>query len=222
VFLLLAGAALATPAAELLAAGDLVGAWRVGQTAAELGELTAAAEAANLVAQYRAAGDTEKQLWLERAEKAARRAVRLFPESAEAYFQLAHAQAEIIRYVGVWGKITLASAIKDNLDACLSRDPDHARAYMGLALWNLQLAKRGLGWLYGASENRVVPLFERAVALAPENVEIRKNYGFALLEMGEPEKARGQLLQALALPARTVPDELHQQRARELLEGIGE
>ncbi len=92
---------------------------------------------------------------------------------------------------------------------------------MGLALWNLQLARRGLGWLYGASENRVVPLFERAVALAPENVEIRKNYGFALLEMGEPEKARGQLLQALALPARTVPDELHQQRARELLEGIG-
>ena len=209
--------ALAASPRQMLESGGFAAAWQAGSTSSELDDLIAAAEAANLMAQYQVSGDDEKKLWLERAQDAARRAISLYPESAEAYYQLAQAQAEIIRFVGVWSKITLASAIKENLDACLKRDPDHARAHMGLALWHLQLARRGLGWLYGASSEAVVPLFEQAVELAPGNIEIRKNYGFALIELEKHDAARRQLEEALALPALTVPDRLHQARARQLL-----
>jgi len=218
--MLLLAPVLAASPRQMLESGGLAAAWQAGSASSELDDLIAAAEAANLMAQYQVSGDDKKKIWLERAQAAARRAVNLYPDSAEAYYQLAQAQAEVIRYVGVWGKITLASAIKENLDACLKRDPNHARAHMGLALWHLQLAKRGLGWLYGASTTAVIPLFEQAVELAPNNIEIRKNYGFALIELAKYDAARRQLEQALALPALTVPDRLHQARARQLLAGL--
>ena len=206
--------------AELLAGGEFAAAWRAGGTSHNPIELAAAAEAANLTAQYRAASDDERRLWLERAQQTARKLIRLFPENPEGYYQLAHAQAEVIRFVGVLAKLNLASRIKHNLEQALDLDPDHARALMGLALWHLQLAKRGFGWLYGASLGEVVPLFERAVALDPDNVEIRKNYGFALLQLGRPEAAREQLEAALTLPVQSVPDRLHHDRAAELLRDL--
>ena len=204
---------------QLLAAGEFAAAWAVGHASDQPAEVLTAAEAANLLAQYRASSDEERRVWLARAQQAARRALTLDPKSAEAYYQLAAAQAEAIRFVGVFAKISLASQIKENLDQALTLDPDHARAYMGLALWHLQLAKRGLGWLYGASLSEVKPLFERALALEPGNIEIRKNYGFALLQLGQAKPACRQLQAALALPAMTAPRRLQRQRAAELLAG---
>ncbi len=201
----------------LLQLGEFEAAWTQGRDAERLGDLAAAAEAANLMAQYRAQTDAERRVWLERAQETARRAVLLFPDAAEGYYQLAHAQAEVIRFVGVLAKLNLASQIKRNLERALELEPNHARAVMGLALWHLQLAKRGFGWLYGASLGEVVPLFEWAVTLAPQNVEIRKNYGFALMQLGRREAARAQLERALALPVQSVPDRLHHDRAAELL-----
>ncbi len=218
-FAFLAMAALAG-SAELLAGGELAAAWRVGVASNNPIELAAAAEAASLMAQYRAASDDERRFWLERTEQVARRLIELFPDDPEGYYQLAHAQAEMIRFVGIFGKIGLASAIKENLDACLKRDPRHARALMGLALWNMELAQRGLGWLYGARLEEVRPLLQRAVALEPGNIEIRKNYGFAMIKLRDWPAARAQLQKALSLPAVSAVDMLHQQRAAELLEQV--
>ncbi len=218
-FVLFAVVALAG-GAELLATGELAVAWQAGAQSNDPAELAAAAEAASLMAQYRASSDDERRLWLERTEQAARRLIELFPDDPEGYYQLAHAQAEMIRFVGIFGKIGLASAIKENLDACLERDPRHARALMGLALWNMELAQRGLGWLYGARLEEVRPLLQRAVELKPGSIEIRKNYGFAMIKLRDWPAARAQLQKTLSLPARNVADRLHQQRAAELLEHI--
>ena len=218
-FVLFAAVALAG-SAELLAAGEFAAAWQAGAQSNDPFELAAAAEAAGLMAQYRAASDDERRLWLERTQQTARKLIRLFPENPEGYYQLAHAQAEVIRFVGVLAKLSLASEIRRNLDHARKLDAGHARAAMGLALWHLQLAKRGFGWLYGASLGEVVPLFEWAVNLAPTNIEIRKNYGFALMRLGRPEAAREQLEAALALPLRSVPDRLHHDRAAELLRDL--
>ncbi|WP_457633820.1 hypothetical protein [Oceanithermus desulfurans] len=210
----------ATAPRVLLQLGEFEAAWTQGRNAERLGDLAAAAEAANLIAQYRAKSDAERRAWLERAQETARRAIRLFPDAAEGYYQLAHAQAEVIRFVGVLAKLSLASEIKRNLERALELDGGHARAVMGLALWHLQLAKRGFGWLYGASLGEVVPLFEWAVSLDPSSVAIRKNYGFALMQLGRPEDARKQLEAALALPVKSVPDRLHHDRAAELLRDL--
>ena len=201
----------------LLNEGEFAAAWAAGNASSRTADVLVAAEAANLMAQYRAQTDAERRVWLERAQQAARRAVALDPESAEGYYQLAHAQAEVIRFVGVLAKLGLASEIKRNLERALELDPNHARAVMGLALWHLQLARRGFGWLYGASLGEVVPLFEWALTLEPQNVEIRKNYGFALMQLGRRDAARAQLERALALPVQSVPDRLHHDRAAELL-----
>lgn len=201
----------------LLQLGEFEAAWTQGRDADRLEDLAAAAEAANLMAQYRAETDAERRRWLERAQETARRAVQRFPDAAEGYYQLAHAQAEVIRFVGVLAKLGLASEIKRNLERALELDAGHARAVMGLALWHLQLAKRGFGWLYGASLGEVVPLFEWAVTLEPEDIEIRKDYGFALMQLGQKDAARAQLERALTLPVRSVPERLHHDRAAELL-----
>lgn len=202
---------------ELLAEGEFAAAWAWGNASLRIEDVLAAAQAANLMAQYRAESDAERRTWLDRAQQAAQRAIRLEPESAEGYYQLAHAQAEMIRFVGVLAKLNLASQIKRNLERALELDPNHARAAMGLALWNLELAKRGFGWLYGASLGKVVPLFEWAVSLEPNDIELRKNYGFALMQLGRTDAAHRQLELALALPVRSVPDRLYHERAAELL-----
>ncbi len=207
--------------AALVRLGEFEEAWSRGHAATDLSDLIAAAEAANLIAQYRAQSDAERRIWLERAQETARRTIRLFPAAAEGYYQLAHAQAELIRFAGVLAKLNLAGEIRRNLGRALELDPDHARALTGLALWNLQLAKRGFGWLYGASLDAVAPLLQRAVKAAPESIEIRKNYGFALMQLNRLLEARKELEQALTLPQRGVPDRLHRERAITLLRQLG-
>jgi len=179
-----------------------------------------AAQAASLYANFKASTDKDKEAWYDKAEKAAKKAIELDPDYTEGYFELARAQGRLAQFRGILSSLGLASSVRDNLNKVLKLNPRHASALVALAIWNLELAQKGVGWLYGASIDNVKPLFEKAIKLEPNEVAHRLEYGQALYRMKQFKEAQAQLEKALELPARTYADKLDQQQAQKLLDEI--
>jgi len=179
-----------------------------------------AAQAASYYAGFKAGQAKEKETWYSKAEAAAKKAIEADPDYPEGYFELARAQGRLSQFRGILASLNLASSVRDNLKKALSIDPKHDAALVALALWNLELAQKGVGWMYGASLKRVEPLFEQAIKINPEAIAHRLEYGGALIRLKKPDAARVQLEKALALPAKTWVDRANQDKARELLKKL--
>lgn len=179
-----------------------------------------AAKAASFYAGYIANTGKEKETWFSKAEAAAKKAIAADANYAEGYFELARAQGRLSQYRGILASLNLASSVRDNLKKALELNPKHDGALVALALWNLELAQKGVGWIYGASIKRVEPLFQQAIQLNPTAIAHRLEYGNALIRLNKPDAARRQLEKALELPARTWVDRADQEKARALLESI--
>jgi len=207
------GVALAGPA-DLLKEGEFQAAYR---QALDAGQYVLAARAASFYAMYQAKDRSAKEAWFDRAEKAAREAIRQNPNDPEGYFELARALGRLAQYRGILQSLSLASAVRDNLNKALALKPDYAGAMVALALWNLELAQKGVGWLYGARIGRVIPLFEKAIRLEPEEIIHRVEYASALARMGKKQAALAQLNAALGLAPKDARDRYEQERAQRLL-----
>ena len=179
-----------------------------------------AAEAASLYAGYKAAGSKEKEEWFSKAEAAAKLAIKADPKYPKGYFELSRAQGRLAQYRGILASLNLASSVRDNIKKTLALDPTYDAAWVALAVWNLELAQKGVGWMYGASIGNVIPNFEKAIKLAPNDISHRLEYGSALLRMKKPQLAKKQLEKALQLRAVTYTDRMDQQKAKELLAQI--
>ncbi len=213
---LVIGVALAGPT-DLLMAGEFQAAYR---QALDAGQYVLAARAASFYAMYQAQDRATKEAWFARAEKAAREAIRQNPNDPEGYFELARALGRLAQYRGILQSLSLASAVRDNLNKALALKPDYAGAMVALALWNLELAQKGVGWLYGARIGRVVPLFEKAIRLEPEEIIHRVEYASALARMGKKQAALAQLNVALGLAPKDARDRYEQERAQRLLDRL--
>jgi tetratricopeptide (TPR) repeat protein len=178
-----------------------------------------AAEGANDYAYYLASAD-HKEAWYNRAAQAAQQAIHLDHQNAKAYFELAYAQGRLAQYRGILSSLGLAPAVRNELQEALKLDPHYAPAWVALALWNLELAQKGVGWLFGANIDQVIPDFEKAIALQPQRIIHRVEYAGALIRMGQRQKALEELQVALDLPARTAIDRYEQERARQLLQEL--
>jgi len=176
-----------------------------------------AAKAASYFAGYKATADKDKEAWYTKAEQAAKKAIEADPNYPEGYFELARAQGRLAQFRGILASLNLASSVRDNLKKTLELDPNHDSAMVALAIWNLELAQKGVGWMYGASIKRVEPLFQKAIALNPTAIAHRLEYGSALIRLKKPDAARAQLEKALELPAKTWVDRADQEKARKLL-----
>ncbi len=212
-----AAAALADVPA-LIAQGDFAPAYERAAGSDSAADLVLAARAAAYQAVYREADPAAKQAWLERAAAAASSAVELDPGSAAAYMEVARAEGLLAQFRGVLANLDTAPRLRKLFDTVLELEPEDPDALAALAQWHLELAERGVAWLYGGDRRQVDPLFARALAAAPERVNLRVEYATALRRLGRPEDAREQLEAALALPAPTAVDRFEQDRARRLLE----
>jgi len=201
-----------------LAAGRYAEAYDAASAVDTAASQVLAARAAADYAVYGSLDAEEHDAWLQRARDAAKRATELDPNDAEAYVQLARAEGEGARNADVFANVRLVGELKDLFDRALRLQPDNADALAGLAMWNLELSQRGVGWLFGASRDRVVPLLEKAVAAAPGQINLRVEYAVALRALGEPSAADARLREALALPAVTAADRYEQKRAAALLQ----
>ncbi|WP_457631067.1 tetratricopeptide repeat protein [Oceanithermus sp.] len=221
VFLLLLTAAgvWANPA-ELIDEGEYRAAYQEALAMGGAEGYALAAQAASYYAGFKATTDREKEEWYGKAEEAAKKAIELDPDYPDGYFELARAQGRLAQYRGILASLGLASSVRDNLNKVLELKPDADEAMVALAIWNLELAQKGVGWMYGASIGRVVPLFEKAISLNPTSIAHRLEYGNALIRLKKPAEARVQLEKALELPAKTYADRMNQEKARKLLEEL--
>lgn len=213
--------AAAQPAELLYGQGAYEAAYEAASNVQTASMQLLAARAANDHAVYRLAASgallEEQVTWLRRGLAAAEKAASLDPSSAQAVVQQARSRGEIARRSGVLRNLDVAPQLRELFDRALALDPDDADALVGLAMWHLELVERGVAWLYGGSRNEVLPLLERGVVAAPEQVNLRVEYATALRALGHEDAAREQLRIALALPTRNATDAFEQQRALAML-----
>jgi len=180
-----------------------------------------AGEALDRAVYETAEADGNRQLEaLRAAAELAEQAVEQRPDAAEAWVLLARARGEIARRSGIMQNLGVAPRLKEYFEKALELDSTNVDALTGYALWHLEIAEAGAGWLYGADRAEVLPLLAEAVRLAPDRLNVRVEYAAALLRLGQPEEAGRQLEAALALPATSEAELAERERVLALLESL--
>jgi tetratricopeptide (TPR) repeat protein len=221
------GAAVASTAAEALAAGDAaaarfdlvatLAAYRAAHAAApESFEATwKLARALTDEATLTHDPTEQKRLCLE-AEALARTAVRLRPADPMGHDMLAIAVGKLALFEGGKRKVELGKEVRAEADRALQLDPNDDLALHVLGVWNREVAS--LGWflrgfarlLYGklppASLAASITDLTRATELRPEVIAHHAELGISLEAAGRWAEARIQFERVLALPTGWVTD----------------
>ena len=176
-------------------------------------------------------GDVQRRTWAG-AVAHARDAVRAAPDSAGPHVWLAVALGRQALREGPRTKLALSKEIKSEVDRALALDANIGRAWHVLAVWNMKVsslnaiermaANAVLGGVpKGASYENAAAAFEKAIALEPNYVNHRVEYGRLLIMQHKKPDARRELAKAIALPATSSAlDARYQADARELLEKL--
>jgi hypothetical protein len=225
---LLAAPALAHPTSADLAAkfsrGDYLEAARQAEASADADDLAFAARA--LLA-YCMTGASEPDITIvDRASKDAEAALKLDPGHEEGQLQLAIALSLKSRSMDVldaWSKGYGERGKKLALEV-LKADPDNYYAQGFMAVWNVEVRRRGgpVGaGIMGASVKAGRGYYEKARALAPDDVGIHWQYGRALAALDPKaygKEAAEVLGRALAAGAGDHVERVMQERAAKLAE----
>ena len=188
-------------ALQLYAAGEYVAAADVAQQDSRSAESLAFAARAALAA---CVVSGEDDAMLAQAERNARAALALNPDSIDARLQLA------VVYGMRGRRASLAEAFARNyaprgrklIDEALALAPDNAEAEAVLGAWHLEIIRRSgrVGAIaYGARVEQGIAAFERARALAPASTAIALQYALALAELDAARHSEriNQLLDAI-------------------------
>ena len=178
---------------------------------------------------YYMAPKGEKADFFRRAEELAREAVRLDAANPEAHLQLAHAMGRRAQAAGTLQALKegYAGKVRDAIEEALRLDPKMASAHVSLAAWHAGAVDAGgffAGLLYGASEEKALAHFERALELAPRDKAALLEYALGLLSLDAEEnraKARGLLDRAIGLPPKDAFGRLVHRKAVERRAGLG-
>ena len=176
-------------------------------------------------------GDAQRHTWSD-AVAHAREAVRAAPEQAEPHVALAVALGRQALREGPKTQLALSKEIKAETDLALKIDPNIGRAWHILAMWNVKITSlNGIGRIIansvlggvpkGASTANADEAFQKAIALEPDYINHRLEYGRFLKDMKRTDDARRELEKAIALsPTSSALDPRFQAQARELLEKL--
>ncbi|MGN6516954.1 MAG: hypothetical protein ACTHLR_14065, partial [Rhizomicrobium sp.] len=174
-------------------------------------------------------GDARCLDCIARAEDFARKAIAADPKNADGQVFLAVALGRKGRLESTFTVLRKGypSEAKRALDAAIAADPHNAFAWGGLGAWNIGLVSKGGATvahaMYGASLADGLVAFDRAFALAPDNVALR--YQFALsLSACDVDAYRDRIVDALKRAASGKPrgayEAFAQSRANELLASL--
>jgi tetratricopeptide (TPR) repeat protein len=167
-----------------------------------------------------------------RAERDARRAVRLAPNAAPALFSLGLVLGNRALTRGIKERIRMAGEIRSLALRALAADSAHDGAHHLLGRWNYEVltlsgverfvAKNFLGGAVfrEASWDEARRHLERAVAIDSTRIFHRLDLARLYAAREEPAAARTQLERILRLPDRFAADSSYRREAGELLEKL--
>ncbi len=232
----------ARSAAEAIAAGDQAYAAarldeaRIAYAEAVQAAPTFATALCRLVRAESELGDSQKgdvqRATFASAVSRAREAVRVAPDSAAPHVWLAVALGRQALREGPRTKLAISREIKAETDRALALDATIGRAWHVLAMWNVKVsslnamermaANAVLGGVpKGASFENAETAFQKAIALEPNYVNHRLEYGRLLKDLKKTADARKELEKAVSLPATSSAlDARYQSEARALLEKL--
>lgn len=161
----------------------------------------------------------------------ARKAVELYPDSADGHFALALCVGRVALFEGGKTKIRMSKEVKAEADKAVELSPCYGAAYHILGRWNYNIAT--LGWMLktvakmvyggvpeGATVENAAVMFEKAIECEPDKPVHRLQYGRTLIKLNRYAEAREQLQKCLDLPQVQWEDPAHKKEAEKLLKKI--
>lgn len=226
---------LAQPASAHPTSSELAGKFARGEylTAAAAAESAAGADdlafAARALLAHCMTGSSEPDAGIvDRAARDAEAALKEEPGHEEAQLQLAIALSLKSRVMDPMAAWTAGYGDKGKklAEAVLKNDPQNFYAHGFLAVWNIEVERRGgsMGaWVMGASLDEARRHYEAARALAPDDIGIHWQYARALAAM-DLKRYQGEvttvLLRAMEAAASDHVEEVMQARSQRLLAAI--
>jgi len=212
--------------AAKFARGEYMAAAQEAEAAAGADDLAFAARA--LLA-YCMTGTQEPDAGIvERASKDAEAALKIEPDHEEGQLQLAIALSLKSRRMDAMAAWNAGYGEKGRklAEAVLKADPSNYYAYGFLAVWNVEVERRGGGfgaWVMGASLDKARSNYQMALRLAPDDVGIHWQYARALAALdakAHAQEVAQALDRALAASASDHVEQVMQGRAAELADAI--
>jgi len=212
--------------AERFFRGDYIEAAALAEEGASADDLAFAAR--SLLAHCMTGSAGPDARLIERAVNNAESALRLDPDHEEGRLQLAIAlslKSRDMDLMAVWAA-GYGEKGRKLADDVLKSDPRNFYAHGFLAVWNLEVMRRGGGmgaWVMGASVEASRKHYEQARALAPDDVGIHWQYARALAAFdlnGRSEEVKAALGRALAAAAADHVERVMQSRARTLFDTL--
>ncbi|HVY89294.1 MAG TPA: hypothetical protein VG942_10530 [Hyphomonadaceae bacterium] len=229
-FVLFGGAAFAQPSspelADMFARGDYMEAAVQAEAKVSANDLAFAAR--SLLAHCMTGVQDPETAIVDRASKDAEAALKLDPQLEEGKLQLAIALSLKSRTMGVLDAWSAGYGDKgrDLANQVLLKDPGNFYAHGFLAVWNLEVYRRGgsIGAAFmGASMKDARWHYAEAVRLAPDDVGIHWQYGRALAALDVKQygaEAIAALERAVAANAGDHVEKVMQDRAVRLLQAL--
>jgi len=212
--------------AEMYARGNYMAVASAAEAAAGADDLAFAARA--LLAHCMTATEDPDPAVLDRASRDAEAALKIDPRHEEGRLQLAIAlslKSRAMDAMDVWNA-GYGEKGRKLANEVLKADPDNYYAHGFLAVWNIEVRRRGGSFgaaFMGASLKEARKHYEEAIRLAPENIGIRWTYARALVALNAKEYS-GEASKALEAALAATPDNhveyVMQERARILSEKL--
>jgi tetratricopeptide (TPR) repeat protein len=205
--------------------GDFKGAEAIGTSLGTCEGYALASTALSIRAYYLVKKGSRAPLY-QRAIKNAEQAIEINPDHASGHVSAAIAMGRYSQDIGIIEAFSkgFAGRIKKALDRAIDLDPNNPLTYVTLGGWHAEVIKAagiayGSLW-YGASKDRAIANFEKAVELAPELNVVYKEYAINLLRL-DPNKyakrVQRLLRRAIDLPATDAHALLVRREATRLL-----
>ncbi len=210
----------------MFARGDYMAAAQEAEADAGADDLAFAARAL-LAYCLTGAGEPDDAI-VERASRNAEAALKLEPAHEEGRLQLAIAMSLKSRRMDVMGAWTSGYGKKGRklAEDVLKADPTNFHALGFLAVWNVEVERRGGGlgaWAMGASLDKARSYYDAATRLAPDDIGIHWQYARALVALEASDRAAEAsraLARAIAANAGDHVEQVMQSRARQLADAL--
>ncbi len=174
--------------------GDFARARKLGLSAGAPG-FNVANKATGIYAHYLEENEAQAlELFREAADRA-EQAIRLMPDSCNAYYQRAFNLGRYSQSISIAKALTQGHGgkIKSSLEHTLRLSPDHAEAHTALGMFHAevisQVGTMVAGVTYGAKKNIALDHFDKALRIHPESAIAKMEYGNGLLAMFGAKRA---------------------------------